>query len=454
MNNRISLAKSLISIGLIVGLLAGAVLIVSGQEDEYANWIEYEAEEITQANPGTIKWDEADIINQLRYEWATGPRSEKGVKVTAIEVPGGELYTEMTRSLAQKEKTYDVLYPTATWLQDWAKAGFLEPIGDAVPESEIEQWAPTIRKAFTIEGKLIGTPQWANPRLLMYRKSMFEEAGLDPNDPPETWAELKEYAKKLTKDTDGDGTIEQYGYVYAGKRPEFGLESYLQIAYSGGGRMFTDTDGDGEADEVTVDSKPMVEALKLLQDLEAEGYVPAGVPNFNEGDAQKAFYEGRAAMLIDEPWVLQSALGNHPGDVGAAMYPHWSEADPDDVGGLLVAVAITVNPNISDTQMKAAKKYARFFGTYTSHLIQMVDEGNGSAIPAVYDSSPLQTGYPAADVIKKSLEQAVLEIYPNYKKVEDVMGEAISKAFQGQDPEKVLTEAAEEIREIEKDWLG
>ena len=34
--------------------------------------------------------------------------------------------------------------------------------------------------------------------VLFYNKDAFEEVGLDPEDPPETWEEVVEYGQKLT----------------------------------------------------------------------------------------------------------------------------------------------------------------------------------------------------------------------------------------------------------------
>ena len=45
---------------------------------------------------------------------------------------------------------------------------------------------------------------------------MFREAGLDPEKPPKTWGEVREFSKKLYK-TDANGNIVQMGFI-----PEYG----------------------------------------------------------------------------------------------------------------------------------------------------------------------------------------------------------------------------------------
>ena len=48
-------------------------------------------------------------------------------------------------------------------------------------------------------------------RSVVYRRDMYEEAGLDPDKTPDNLDELVEYSKKLTQDTDGDGVTDIYG---------------------------------------------------------------------------------------------------------------------------------------------------------------------------------------------------------------------------------------------------
>lgn len=59
----------------------------------------------------------------------------------------------------------------------------------------------------TFEGKLYAVPYSAEASFLMYNKALFRRAGLDPEVPPRSWAEVRSAAEKIT--ALGDGT---YGY--------------------------------------------------------------------------------------------------------------------------------------------------------------------------------------------------------------------------------------------------
>lgn len=65
------------------------------------------------------------------------------------------------------------------------------------------------------QGKSYGVPFYVDNKALLYNKRLFAEAGLDPNRPPETWEELMEYSKLLTK-RDSEGYLTQVGFVPPG----------------------------------------------------------------------------------------------------------------------------------------------------------------------------------------------------------------------------------------------
>jgi sn-glycerol 3-phosphate transport system substrate-binding protein len=59
-------------------------------------------------------------------------------------------------------------------------------------------------------GKTWGIPFQRSTVVLYWNKELFKEAGLDPNKPPASWAEMVDYAKKLTK-KDASGNVAQWG---------------------------------------------------------------------------------------------------------------------------------------------------------------------------------------------------------------------------------------------------
>lgn len=73
---------------------------------------------------------------------------------------------------------------------------------------------------FTVNGKLYCMPTMTFVNVLFYNKTIFDNAGIPYPDENYTWDTLRETAKKLTKDTNGDGKVDQYGFSF-GAWPNF-----------------------------------------------------------------------------------------------------------------------------------------------------------------------------------------------------------------------------------------
>ncbi len=115
-------------------------------------------------------------------------------------------------------------------------------------------------------GIAAGSHIWALPgtlsvRVLMWRKDLFQEAGLDPNRAPADWAELKDYAKRLS-----DPERERYGlHVTGGQQAAWDFMAFLWSA--GGDAVTLNENGEWEA---SYGSREAAEALDFYLSLTCE----------------------------------------------------------------------------------------------------------------------------------------------------------------------------------------
>ena len=88
------------------------------------------------------------------------------------------------------------------------------PIDNFVQTADDRAWLASFYPAFMHNsrtgGKTWGVPFQRSTIVLYWNKELFKEAGLDPNQPPATWAEMVTMAQKLTK-KDASGKVTQYG---------------------------------------------------------------------------------------------------------------------------------------------------------------------------------------------------------------------------------------------------
>jgi multiple sugar transport system substrate-binding protein len=107
----------------------------------------------------------------------------------------------------------------------WAADGVFAPLTDCVANAEPgtagdqTDYYPGIISTAIQDGVLYGLPWIAAPVVLYYNKALFDAADLDYPTADWTWDDFMAAAKALTKDTDGDGTPDQYGFSANGWPP-------------------------------------------------------------------------------------------------------------------------------------------------------------------------------------------------------------------------------------------
>ena len=74
----------------------------------------------------------------------------------------------------------------------------------------LESFYPAFMENSRTGGKTWGIPFQRSTVVMYWNKDLYKEAGLDPEKPANTWAEMLEHAKKLTK-RDASGNVTQWG---------------------------------------------------------------------------------------------------------------------------------------------------------------------------------------------------------------------------------------------------
>ncbi len=90
-----------------------------------------------------------------------------------------------------------------------------------------------IAEATTSKGRIIGVPYAAYAQALHYNRDLFRKAGLNPNKPPTTWAQLRKYAKQISDRTGAAG------YAQMGLNDNTAGWIATTVTYTFGGRVQT-----------------------------------------------------------------------------------------------------------------------------------------------------------------------------------------------------------------------
>jgi ABC-type glycerol-3-phosphate transport system substrate-binding protein len=193
-----------------------------------------------------------------------------------------------------------------------------------------------------------GIPSGAYSIGLVYNRELFEQAGLDPDAPPTTWDEVREFAKKITD------TVGVPGFAILSQQNTGGW-MFTAMSYSFGGRIENE-----EGTEVTFDDEGSRAALQLLHDMRFDdGSIGDNVLHDGATIAQ-ALGSGQLGMFAMAPEIYQSVVidnGLTPEAYGAGPMPQG-----DGVNGTLIGGTVQiVNTEATEAEKEAAVKWVDFF---------------------------------------------------------------------------------------------
>jgi ABC-type glycerol-3-phosphate transport system substrate-binding protein len=222
-------------------------------------------------------------------------------------------------------------------LYSFADNDALTPLDDFIRAEgySLEAWAdryvPVYMKMVEYKGRYYGLPATPATTALHWNKRMFREAGLDPERPPRTVAELDEFAEKLTRRDPRTGAIVQLGFL-----PQ--EPGWFSWAFPGWfGAHYVDAQG-----EIAIAQSPAsLECYRWVARY-TEKYGLDQVRTFVSGfggfaSAQNPFLAGKVAMVLQGVWMDNFINQFAPGlEYGVAPWPaarpgqeHFTTADLD-----------------------------------------------------------------------------------------------------------------------------
>jgi trehalose/maltose transport system substrate-binding protein len=177
-------------------------------------------------------------------------------------------------------------------------------------EDEISQHFPRIIDNNTVNGKLVSIPWFTDAGTLYYRTDLLEKYGY--KEPPKTWEELAEMAKKIQDGERKAGKPDFQGFVFQGKASESVTCNALEWVYSYGGGVIIEPDK-----KVTINNPNAIKALDTARTW-VGSISPAGVVTYGEEEARNVWQAGNAAFMRNWPYAY--ALGQDPKSAVAGKF--------------------------------------------------------------------------------------------------------------------------------------
>lgn len=308
---------------------------------------------------------------------------------------------------------------------------------------DVGQLEPNISGYYTFDNKLYSMPFNSSNPILYYNKDLFKDAGLDPENPPKTFEELKTAADTISKKGKAVGAnFAIYGWFMEQLFANQGAE-YVN---NGNGR-------DGLATESVVNSEAGVKVLTWWKDL-----IDTKAAN-NLGrktdDSKKAFSAGQVAMILDSTAALKGLVDSSAGkfEVGTSFLPKPSDAKE---GGVIVGGASLwmMNGRPSEEQ-KAAWEFIKFMTSPEQQAYWHINTGYFPITVKAYEEESVKENlkkFPQFQTaidqlhntkLNKATQGAVMGVFPEARQiVEGAIEEVLNNK---KSPQQALDDAAKEI---------
>jgi len=353
------------------------------------------------------------------------------VKLTSQ--PNANFTDQLVSTLASGDGP-DILSLDLVFAPYFASIGALTDITDFYDSMEYkDEFIDGMVNMGQYEGKQFAVPFSADVSAMFYNKKHFEEAGLDPNSPPTTWAELRETAKALT-------TEDHFGYIYAGADVGGQVFTFLPYVWGNGGDVLSK---DGK--QATINSPEAIEALQFYADLTLKDKVtPEGVANYSWSQAQDAFTTGKSSILLTGNF-LPLILKDYPDiDWGVSLIPKNEGKEHSSFsGGELIGIPT------SSKNPEEAKEFIEFV---LSDQVQVEVFAKAGSVPV--RESFFENQYFDADPRSKVFTEALkVGKAPYSTQYNEIFSQAVLSSLQSalngdMTPEEAFKKAEEEINKV------
>ncbi|HEY4644004.1 MAG TPA: ABC transporter substrate-binding protein [Bacteroidota bacterium] len=358
------------------------------------------------------------------------------VKEETLPTSSDEQHQFYVTNLEARSPEFDVFGIDVIWVQEFARAGWLEDVSPAFSAEELDNFLPAPRTACTFSDTLYAAPWYVDAGVLYYRKDLLAKYAFDP---PGTFDELVHSSQVILE---GERNPELRGFIWQGKQYEGLVCNVLEFIWSNRGDVITDG-------RVTVDSPQCVEALRFIRDLIVRYKVsPEMVLTGMEESTRHLFGAGKAIYMRNWPYawnLFQDEGSSVRGKVGVIAMPHFEGGESAaTLGGWQLGV------NRYSRKKEAAVALVKFLSRYESQKYVVLTMGFKPSRLDVYDDPDVLREQPfIADLKSVLLKARPRPVTPYYLMISQILQSEFSAALSGiRSPERSLSEAQKQVSRI------
>jgi len=273
---------------------------------------------------------------------------------------------------------------------------------------------PSAMKAVTAGSTVYGLPIYNYTQGLIINRKLFQQAGLNPDQPPATWAEVEADAKAITKLGNG---IYGYGDYSAGNNGGWHFSSEIDAM---GGHMITSGANGPQAAFNDANGQAILQALHQMRFVD---HSMSPTQQLAWGTLQKQMAAGKLGMYIAAPDDIYNVIvpqdGGNIGDYGMGPLP---SASGSPAGSLSGGNDYMFAKHDSPAQIQAGVKFVNF--------MELTIGQGGLYNYARLKADGLPVGFPEPQMFSGATEQAQLSLMAKYATVNTAYYQTFTSAHE------------------------
>ena len=221
------------------------------------------------------------------------------IEIELILVTPWDKYAEKILTMFVGKTAPDILVLEESEYYNWIERGILLDLTSYIKNDDefqkrIPDIFPVLMDAVKYKNRIWAFPAWINSVVMFYNKDIFDKEKIPYPDKTWDWDKFLEVCKKLTKDINGDGRIDQYGtLVYRG--------SWVRMFLSQQGIPLFNS-----KNRCNLDKPEAIKAVKWYYDLVTKYKVaPVPLTEIQEQGPAPSFMTGRISMLVSGSYQVR-----------------------------------------------------------------------------------------------------------------------------------------------------
>lgn len=239
--------------------------------------------------------------------------THKNIQVKVTIIPGAQ-FTQKFATATAGDSAPDVTAMDLVLVPYYAKAGVLLDLSDKAKSlSYMSDFDSAHLGTIKWDSKTYALPFSAEASVLYYNKDLFKKAGLDPDKPPTTWAEIKTDADKITALGNGD-----YGFYNSGNCGGCNLFVGTPYLYANGANLLTTGASKSDLD---FNSPASISAITFLNSLWKAGDMPKDAKSDTGANFYTTFETGKIGMQGGGAFGIGDLISKKKVDFGVTPIP-------------------------------------------------------------------------------------------------------------------------------------